>query len=95
MKQLKFNPDEDMKELEKYGFEFKEIYGWRYEYKNSNRLIDNSDLLLKPYEDINVVTFDERNVLYIHANTHMVMIPPIIYDLIKAKLLMVEDKDEM
>lgn len=83
---LKIKDSVDLKELEKFGFELNEIYGWRYEYKNSDNLIPSGDPIMKPYIDINVVTLVDK-ILYIHANTHMVKIPDVIYDLIKEDMV--------
>ena len=83
---LKIKDNVDLKELEKYGFKFKRGYGYCYEYKNSETLIKSENTILKPYEDINVVCFDE-NGIYIHCNTHMAFIPSVIYDLIKDGLV--------
>ena len=83
---LKIKDNVDLKELEKFGFELNDIYGWRYEYKNSENIINNDNPILAPYKDINVVCLVDNN-LYIHCNTHLVKIPDIIYDLIKADLV--------
>ena len=88
----KIKDDIDLKKLEKYGFELNDIYGWRYEYKNSENIINNENPILAPYKDINVVCLVDKN-LYIHCNTHLVKIPDILYDLIKANLIeKVDDK---
>lgn len=88
---LKIKDDVDLKELEKFGFTYNDIYGWRYEYKNSERLINSENPILAPYEDINIVFLIDKE-LYIHCNTHLIKIPDVIYDLIKADL--VEKVDE-
>ena len=89
---LKIREDVDLKELEKYGFELNDIYGWRYEYKNSENIINNDNPILAPYKDINIVCLVDKN-LYIHCNTHLVKIPDVLYDLIKDGLVeKVDDK---
>lgn len=87
---LKIRDDIDLKELEKYGFELNDIYGWRYEYKNSENIINNDNPILAPYKDINVVCLVDKN-LYIHCNTHLVKIPNVLYDLIKDGLVVKVD----
>lgn len=83
---LKIRDDVDLKDLEKFGFELNDIYGWRYEYKNSENIINNDNPILAPYKDINVVCLVDNN-LYIHCNTHLVKIPDIIHHLIKADMI--------
>ena len=83
---LKIKDNVDLKELEKFGFENTIIYGYRYEYKNSDTLVNSDNPILAPYKDINVVCLVDNN-LYIHCNTHLVKIPDVIYDLIKANLV--------
>lgn len=83
---LKIKDNVDLKELEKCGFKNEGVYGYNYEYKNSNQMIRNENPLLNSYPDINVVCWVD-NKLYIHCNTHVVKIPNIIYDLIKADLV--------
>ena len=83
---LKIREDVELNVLEKYGFKLNDIYGWRYEYKNSENIINNDNPILAPYKDINVVCLVDKN-LYIHCNTHLVKIPDVLYDLIKADLV--------
>ena len=83
---LKLKNDVDLKKLEKYGFEYGDIYGWRYEYKNSEGLINSGNPILAPYEDINVVCLVDKE-LFIHCNTHLIKIPNVVYDLIKDGLV--------
>ena len=83
---LKIKNNVDLKELEKYGFIYNDVYGWRCEYKNSERLINSENPILAPYEDINVVCLIDKE-LYIHCNTHLVKLPDVMFDLIKADLV--------
>ena len=72
----------DLTLLESYGFKKDKIYGYNYEYKNSDNLIQSDNPLLEPYSDINHVVLVD-NVLYIHCNTYLPRIPDVIYQLIK------------
>ena len=83
---LRIKENIDLKELEKYGFVYNDIYGWKYEYKNSEILINSENPIIAPYEDINIVCLVD-NELFIHCNTHLVKIPDILYDLIKDGLV--------
>lgn len=79
MKQLKFNSDKDIRELEKYGFrpEYDAISNKLFGYGLYSTRVWIKDYVLRP-RDAHFSNLD-----YV-----------IIYDLIKAKLLIVEDIDD-
>ena len=82
----------DLAVLENYGFKKDDIYGYNYEYKNSDNLISSKNPILEPYPDINHIVLED-NVLYIHCNTYLPRIPDVIYQLIKDDIVeMISDE---
>lgn len=80
MKQLKFNPNKDMKELEKYGFKFD---NWIYVYeqnKFTGLRVNPCDRRIGLYNSADIIVEKETLVK--------------VYDLIKADLLIVEEVEE-
>ena len=83
MKQLKFNPDEDMKELAKFGFGY--TYG-----EDWHRYFDNISV---SRGDNNEFVIDLNDGDYWETEIEQLLL--LEYDLIKANLLIVESDEDV
>ena len=97
MKQLKFNPDKDMKELEKYGYEYESVLEVYYKMIIPHKW---SIFLFDAMPKAKVITIQKYGKVvtkkmaywldWNECNTN----PKDVKDLIKANLLIVENKDD-
>lgn len=84
MKQLKFNSDKDMKELEKYNFNL---------INYDNNQIYHKRVELEDIKAIDYYFINYNLAIKTHGTLDEVCLDNTIYDLIKANLLIVEESD--
>ncbi len=86
MKQLKFNPEKDMRELDKYGFNY--TYGEDWHIFFDNTFVSRGD------NDEFVVSCDYEYLEDEDVEKNINQLLLLEYDLIKADLLIVEEVEE-
>lgn len=80
---LKIREDVDLKELEKYGFKYSEVIDGTYTYHISSIYGQKKDLHINKYGYMS---------MELYTNVYGMNIPNIIYDLIKADLVVKVDE---